>query len=119
MKRWGALLIVMGILSFILPAIGMQFRLINLAGGDPSSSGVLFIIVGGVLFFIGQARERMASPTPRPAAAARPPQAAPPARPVQAPPPAAGTGGHTFCGSCGTRLTGPVKFCTSCGAAIQ
>ena len=121
MKRWGALLIVIGIGSFILPAIGMQFQLINAFGGDSSSSGVLFIIVGAVLFFIGQARERMARPTPQAAVGVRPAQVAPapPQRPVPVPPPVAATAGPNFCGSCGTRLTRPVKFCTACGAPIQ
>jgi hypothetical protein len=118
MKRWGLLLIVIGIGSFVLPAIGMQFRLINLAGGDPSTSGVLFIVAGAVLYLIGQAVEGRARPTLRPQGAP-PAQAAAPGRPVQAPPPAAPTAGPTFCGNCGTRLTRPVKFCTACGAPIQ
>ena len=123
MKRWGLLLIVIGLGSFILPRIGMQFRLINLTGGDPRESGVLFIIVGAVLFVIGQALESRPRLTPR-AQGAPPAQVAAPGRPVQArpvqtPPPAAPTAGPSFCGSCGTRLEGPVKFCTACGAPIQ
>ena len=124
MKRWGVLLIVIGIGSFILPAIGMQFRLINLAGGDPSTSGVLFIAAGAVLYFIGQALESRARPTPRPSAGVPPAPAAAPGRPVQTPPvqtspPVVPTTAPSFCGSCGARLTRPVKFCTSCGAPIQ
>lgn len=124
MKGWGTLLVLLGVGSFILPAFGMQFRLINAFGGDPSSSGILFIIVGGVLYLIGQARERGT----RPAAAPRAPSGLPPA---QAPPPGrpaapqvqplqgASTGGPSFCGNCGTALTRPMKFCTKCGAPIQ
>lgn len=124
MKGWGTLLVLLGVGSFILPAFGMQFRLINAFGGDPSSSGVLFIIVGGVLYFIGQARERGARPAPAPQAAraVTPAQAAPPARPAPVPVQplqAASTGGPNFCGSCGTRLMRPMKFCTKCGAPTQ
>jgi hypothetical protein len=119
MKRWGALLIVIGVGSFVLPAIGMQFRLINVFGGDPSSSGTLFIIAGAVLFFIGQALESRARPTPRASTGVPPARVAAPQRPIQAQPSAAATGGPNFCGSCGTRLTRPMKFCTTCGTPIQ
>src|SRR5262249_21244013 len=116
---WGLLLIVIGLGSFILPLFNMQFQLINLTGGDPKTSGVLFIIAGAVLYLIGQAAEGRARPAPRPAAAVPPAQVAAPGRPVQPPPPAPPTAGPTFCGNCGTRLTRPVKFCTACGAPIQ
>ncbi len=119
MKRWGLLLVVIGVGSFILPMFGMQFRLVNLAGGDPSASGVLFIIAGAVLYLIGQALESRVRPTPRASAGVPPAQAAATGRPVLAQSPPAATTGPNFCGSCGTRLTRPVKFCTACGAPIQ
>lgn len=119
MKRWGALLIVIGVGSFILPLFGLQFRAINAGGGDPSSSGVLFIVAGGALFFIGQALERRARPTPPAPVGVRPPQVVAPSRPAQTPSPVAAAAGPNFCGSCGTRLTRPMKFCTACGAPIQ
>jgi len=124
MKGWGTLLVLLGVGSFILPAFGMQFRLINVFGGDPSSSGVLFIIVGAVLYLVGQARERGgARPTAAPQAPSRlPPAQAPPMRPappqVQPVQAAAPEGAH-FCGSCGAQLARPMKFCTNCGAPIQ
>ena len=123
MKGWGILLVLLGVGSFILPAFGMQFRLINAFGGDPSSRGVLFIIVGAVLYLIGKARERGARPAAAPQAPSRlPPAQAPPMRPappqVQPVQVAATTGAH-FCGSCGAQLARPMKFCTQCGAAIQ
>ena len=124
MKGWGTLLVLLGVGSFILPAFGMQFRLINVFGGDPSSSGILFIIVGAVLYLIGQARERGAGPAAAPQASSGlpPAQAPPPRRPAPPrvqPVQVAATTGANFCGSCGAQLARPMKFCTNCGAPIQ
>ena len=123
MKGWGVLLIFLGIGSFVLPALGMQFRLIELFGDDPRASGAMFIVVGALLYAVGSALERRSQ---RRAAAQRAPAAAPAAvRPAAASPvpvapvaAAAAASGLNFCGNCGTRITKAGKFCTSCGAPL-
>jgi hypothetical protein len=123
MKGWGVLLVLLGLGSFVLPALGMQFRLIQAFGGDPSATAAMFIIVGVVVYSIGSALERRSH---RRALAQRaqaaPPAATRPADPSPAPvvpsPAAQAASGVNFCGNCGTRLTKAGKFCTSCGAPL-
>jgi hypothetical protein len=57
MKQWGATLIFIGLGSFVLPMIGLQFRLLNLFGGSPAA-GMFVAAVGGVLLAVGFMKER-------------------------------------------------------------
>ena len=57
MKQWGVTLIFIGLGSFVLPMIGLQFRLLNLFGGSPAA-GMFVAAVGGVLLAVGFMRER-------------------------------------------------------------
>ncbi len=78
MRGWGVTLIVIGLGSYVLPLLGLQFRLINLFG---EGSGLIFAGFGVILFVIGSIRESAASPAP-----ARP-SSAPPPPPIQEPKP--------------------------------
>jgi hypothetical protein len=122
MIRWGVILLFLGIGSFILPLIGMQFRLINIFGDDPATSAIVFIIAGAVLVAIGKARERgprAAAPSPAAPQAPAVPQNPPPRPTVPAnPQPLSAAGGSRFCGNCGAAVKTGAKFCASCGQAV-
>jgi hypothetical protein len=61
MKSWGTLLIVLGIGSFILPMMDIQFKLIQIFGeGNEKLAGGAFIAVGAVLFLLGKKQEQEA-----------------------------------------------------------
>jgi len=56
MFGWGITLIILGVLSFVLPAMDIQFTLISLVAdslGSETVAGVVFIIVGGILSALG------------------------------------------------------------------
>ncbi|MCP5560278.1 MAG: hypothetical protein H7A55_21215 [Verrucomicrobiaceae bacterium] len=54
MKGWGITLIILGIGSFILPAMNMQFALISIFGeGNEAGVGVGFIAIGALMAFVG------------------------------------------------------------------
>ena len=58
MRGWGILLIVMGIGSFILPMMGMQFRLLSIFGEHTGIAGAAMAVIGvillGVSFMAGK-----------------------------------------------------------------
>ena len=56
MKGWGITLIILGIGSFILPAMNMQFALISVFGEGNEAGvgvGVGFIAIGAMMAFVG------------------------------------------------------------------
>jgi len=57
MARFGALLIVLGLLSFVLPLFGRQFVLVSLFGGS-TAAGLGFIGAGALLVVIGALASR-------------------------------------------------------------
>jgi hypothetical protein len=58
MKSWGSLLFFLGIGSFILPYMNIQFALVSLFGeGNEMLTGAAFIAVGAVLWFLGKKQE--------------------------------------------------------------
>lgn len=61
MFPWGVVLLLMGVLSFVLPAFGRQFILISLlglAGPGAVGVGILFITVGGGMMFLASQIEK-------------------------------------------------------------
>ena len=107
MKTWGATLIVVGLGSFILPMIGLQFRLLNLFGGSPVA-GLIVAGAGGFLFFLGSKKEQASDSSPagqpdRPAVSNPSPSSA--ARRCPNPQCSrAVAAGKNFCTACGTRM---------------
>ena len=62
LRGWGILLIVIGVASWVLPLIGRQFPLILLPSallGIPDYfSGIIFIVIGVILYFLGSKKSR-------------------------------------------------------------
>jgi hypothetical protein len=56
MRQIAIFLLVMGIGSFVLPMMGLQFRLMSIFGGASSMVAIGCIIVGGVLLAISLKR---------------------------------------------------------------
>ena len=108
MKSLGAVLIVIGLGSYVLPLLGMQFRLMAWAQDKPVA-GIIVAGVGAVLLAAGVAKDKAASRprTPSPQPTGKPPLAVPGARPVSAPGPR--------CPHCGQSLAAGDAFCWSCG----
>ena len=117
LKQWGATLMFIGGVSFILPMIGFQFRLLNLFGGGPGG-GIFIAIVGGVLFAIGSMKEKaQSSPGPKPATSGQRPPVTPPSQPV--PQPKTQPKKNTIrCSGCGAENDEGRRFCHSCGTAL-
>jgi len=54
-KKWGLTLLFIGIFSFILPLLGLQFRILNILGGRQEGS---FIFIGaGVILYLASLRK--------------------------------------------------------------
>jgi hypothetical protein len=116
MKQWGATLIFIGLGSFVLPMIGLQFRLLNLFGGSPAA-GMFVAAVGGVLLAVGFMKERaQISPVakPRDSGGQRQVTMDRAVSPPQSQPIVAGI----RCAACGAENTQGDQFCGSCGAAL-
>ena len=112
MKRFGAFLLFIGLGSFALPLIGVQFRLISLFGpnAQPIVGGVAAGI-GLILLLVGSA----IGSKQLPGGAALP--VAPPRMPATiAPPPSPGQ--PAFCPRCLALLNGAANFCPTCGAPL-
>lgn len=61
MKGWGTTLILLGIGSFILPAMNLQFSLISIFGqGNETVTGVVFIALGGLMMLAGKRNQALA-----------------------------------------------------------
>jgi hypothetical protein len=66
MVRWGAILLFIGVGSFFLPLIGMQFQLLNLFGeGSQQPVAIIMAIVGGILLFLARPRSGTAPQSPK------------------------------------------------------
>lgn len=52
MKKWGIILLVFGVGSFILPFFGLQFRLLSLFGEATPIVGAILAIVGVILLVL-------------------------------------------------------------------
>jgi hypothetical protein len=121
MIQWGVILLFLGIGSFILPLIGMQFRLLNIFGDDPAASAIVFIIAGAILVAIGKARQRgprAVAPSQAAPQAPAVPQTPSPGPAVPAIPQPLSAAGSRFCANCGAAVKPGAKFCASCGQAV-
>jgi hypothetical protein len=116
MKEWGVTLIFIGLGSFLLPMIGLQFRLLNLFGGSPAA-GMFVAAAGGVLLGVGFMKDRaQISPVAKPTDSGRQGQVTtdravsqPQSQPIMA---------GIRCAACGAENTQGDQFCGSCGAIL-
>lgn len=123
MKSIGAFLMTLGTLGFVLPLIGVQFRLISLLGDTPILK-IIMIGVGAVLFVVGLVVDATRR-APQPAGFA--PQ--PPPLPGIAPayggpvmPPHGGPGVDQFmmnCPRCNSLESRTARFCGRCGLSFN
>ena len=61
MRRWGTTFLVLGIGSFVLPLMGLQFALLNLFGeARPYAAGAM--IVAGAVMLVQSSRAQKAAP---------------------------------------------------------
>ena len=58
MKNLGIFLIIMGIGSFILPMMGLQFRLMSLMDKGQPAAGIVVAMMGGLFTYLGIKSER-------------------------------------------------------------
>ena len=57
MKGWGITFLLLGIGSFVLPMMNLQFSLISIFGeGNEAITGGVFIAIGIILFLVGARR---------------------------------------------------------------
>jgi hypothetical protein len=49
MRGWGIILLIFGIGSFVLPMMGMQFRLLSIFGEAAPIVGIILAVVGALL----------------------------------------------------------------------
>jgi hypothetical protein len=94
MTGWGVLLVILGIGSFVLPMIGLQFRLMDVVEDYQPYAGIVVAAIGAVLIYLGMQRRSAAVTEPeRAAMSPQAPAASPPpaAGPIDAPEPAAPT----------------------------
>ena len=58
MKSWGVTFLLLGIGSFVLPMMNLQFSLISIFGeGNEMITGGVFLAIGIVLFILGSRRQ--------------------------------------------------------------
>jgi len=59
MRGLGVALLILGIGSFILPLVGMQFRLLSLFGeGSQPIVAIVIAVIGAVLIFVSMSRDQ-------------------------------------------------------------
>jgi hypothetical protein len=123
LAQWGATLVVLGIGSFVLPMVGMQFRIFDLLAPAQPGAGIGCAVVGAILLLVSlrkkapvQQSSAQQSVATKPQQVARPAVIAP--RVKEATPMTnSGSSAPGFCGSCGAALQAGEQFCGSCGAA--
>ena len=101
MKRWGLTLLFIGIFSFILPFLGLQFQVMNIFGGRKEVS-LLFIGAGVIRYLASLSKGR------RPPEREIPPQ--PPLKQAE--------GEEVSCSACGGKNALGDLFCGACGVTL-
>jgi len=56
MTRWGIYLIIFGVISFVLPYLGLQLKLISVFGEAAPYIGGGLIVIGGILVVVGRSK---------------------------------------------------------------
>jgi hypothetical protein len=70
MTSWGVFLIILGAGSLLLPALGFQFRLMELVDDYQPYAGIAVAAIGAVLVFLGMRRRQAAAEAAPPATTA-------------------------------------------------
>jgi type IV secretory pathway VirB2 component (pilin) len=65
MRGWGILLIALGVGSFILPMMGMQFRLLSIFGEHTGIAGAVMAVIGVILLGISFMAGKKSGETPK------------------------------------------------------
>ena len=106
-----------GALSFILPRVGIQFRLISLFGNRQTEAAIAFVVIGAIMLVASMRRGKSPADPARPPAPAVPVKAPPAAAsaPVSSIPPSAG---NRSCSKCGARADANDGFCMQCGTRL-
>jgi RNA polymerase subunit RPABC4/transcription elongation factor Spt4 len=102
MRKWGLTLLFIGTVSFVLPLIGLQLRIMNIFGGRKEVS-LLLIGAGAILFLASLAKSRRtppgeSSPMPRME------------RPETQ---------ESSCPACGAKIAPDDRFCGVCGVTLS
>ncbi|MBN1576435.1 MAG: hypothetical protein JW913_07785 [Chitinispirillaceae bacterium] len=58
MISWGIVFLILGIGSFILPSMGVQFKLLTLFGNAQPVVAVILIIAGAIMTVVGIMRRK-------------------------------------------------------------
>jgi len=65
MIGWGVTILIIGIGSFLLPMMGMQFRIMAIFGeGNEQMGGVILAVIGVILIVIGALKGRKSGEEP-------------------------------------------------------
>jgi hypothetical protein len=110
LQQWGAVLIVMGIVSLILPAFGMQLRIFNLFGGGTPVLSIAVIVLGAALWLVGAISGKSA-----PSAMPKKNPLAPKPRSEPAQTPSTSSTMPVNCSNCGAKAAPADRFCRRCG----
>jgi len=118
MKQWGLYLIVIGLGSFVLPLLGLQFGLINIFGEENQTLAALGITgLGAILYVVGSIQERVAPGREVRTSVASPQQERFAPSPTVAPEATAGAAAGR-CAECGASSHAGDRFCRECGAQV-
>lgn len=115
LQQWGLGLALMGGLSFVLPLVGIQFKVFNLFGAHQAAAGLAAVVLGAALFLVVQSRKRSETPgQPAPGPIAKHAPATGGAdRSAATPLPAA-----PACPKCGAAAQAGDRFCMACGSPL-
>ncbi|MBI5685814.1 MAG: hypothetical protein HZC54_12130 [Verrucomicrobia bacterium] len=113
LMQWGAAMVVLGVGSFLLPMLGIQFRIFNLFGAHQTEAAIGSIVIGAVLFIVCAIRGRSDSAS-EPAQPNAPTASVPP----PLPPPASGASSPATCPKCGAKAAAGDRFCMECGGPL-
>ena len=72
MTGWGVFLIILGAGSLLLPALGFQFRLMELVDDYQPYAGIVVAAIGAVLVFLGMRRQQAEAAPPATTASGNP-----------------------------------------------
>jgi len=103
MKKWGSTLLVIGLLSFVLPIFGIQFRIINIFGDAQPIVSLFAAGLGLILILLGSFKKAKPSAEEKSSTFSSLTVREPGLR----------------CASCSEQIAAEDQFCGSCGAQVE